>query len=404
MRLALLTVAILATQQLVSARLLFGNGAEDANKKYRRFSDKQQSKLHGPPSSFVSFQTSGSVRSDPTMASVSTTFFVGSSDGTLYAANAFDFSLNFTFKSGASIYSSPAVCSACGSVFYGDQAGNFFDLATTGALQWMTNISAPITGQATIYNPTDGSDALVIFGSYDGNIYALRQKDGSQAWNVTTGSFVSASAAITTTIWGVDVVVIGSQDGTLYGLEAPTGKEMWKFADGGDKGQADPIANGCAITSSGAALCSARNGRFFAVNVSTGIKIFERQRFSGTPNSRPVLSRDQNMVYVAADFNRMHALSVRTGETVWSYTHPSSYLNTAPVHFTTRSGVHSLVFGTDDDNTTLVSLDASTGAIQWITTVPGNGGPVTTAPLFSSLRDKIIFGTAGGIVFGADVH
>jgi outer membrane protein assembly factor BamB len=399
--LALAFVAVLAAS-LVSAHGLFSSSTFG-----QKLLPNRRAGAGAAPTQFLAYNARGSVRSEPTMDPLSPLLFVGSSAGEMLALNSYDLSKNFSFKSGASVYGAAAVAHSSSSVFYGDQVGNFYSLSLrTGALQWTKNFSYAITGRPTLV-PNNGNP-LVVFGTYDATIYALRQSDGGLVWNITTGSFVSASGVLSTTIWGVDVVIIGSQDGTLYALEAPTGKVMWSWFDGRE-GKSDPIVDACAVTKFGAAICAARKGRIFAINVSTGFKIFEKaDQFSGTTSARPVLSPDQQTVYVPADFNKMFAINANTGETRWSYVHSNAYLNNAAEYVTLRDGTNMVVFGTDDAATTLVALDPQSGNKLWETTTAGtaaaNAGPVTTRCVFTTDQRSIVCGTAGGFVIAAGLQ
>jgi len=61
-----------------------------------------------------------------------------------------------------------------------------------------------------------------VFGSDDGNIYALRRVDGTEVWTVATGGQVRSSPII-----AAGRVYVGSYDNTVYGLDTETGDVVW---------------------------------------------------------------------------------------------------------------------------------------------------------------------------------
>jgi outer membrane protein assembly factor BamB len=73
------------------------------------------------------------------------------------------------------IQSSPSVFD--GVVYLGDGAGIFHAVdAKTGESRWTFETLGEIISSATFWGD------LVVFGSYDQFLYALRRKDGTLAW------------------------------------------------------------------------------------------------------------------------------------------------------------------------------------------------------------------------------
>ena len=114
-------------------------------------------------------------------ASRLTVVYVGSFDRNLYALDARTGARIWSFPTGGSVFSSPAV------------AGN-----------------------------------VVYVGSDDHNVYALNARTGAKIWNFLTGSAVVSSPTVVGR-----TVYIASQDGNVYALNARTGAKIWNFSTRG---------------------------------------------------------------------------------------------------------------------------------------------------------------------------
>jgi outer membrane protein assembly factor BamB len=79
-------------------------------------------------------------------------------------------------------------------------------------------------------SPAIGRDGMVYVGSYDGNVYAIRDLgyDYELEWAFQTGGTVDASP----TVDGNGVIYIGSRDSTFYALN-PDGTVRWSYKAGG---------------------------------------------------------------------------------------------------------------------------------------------------------------------------
>jgi len=96
-------------------------------------------------------------------------------------------------------------------VFGGRTDGKFVALnKANGKIIWKKNFPAEILSDPSVAAKSN----LVIFGCYDGNVYALDTQTGETKWSFKTGGRIFASP------WVEDgAVYISSQDGTLYCLK-----------------------------------------------------------------------------------------------------------------------------------------------------------------------------------------
>ncbi len=102
---------------------------------------------------------------------------------------------------------------------------NFFALSSTGELKWSLTF-----GDGVESSPARGSDGTIYVGSFDHNLYAIRDQGdaGTVAWQFPTGGWIDGSPVVD----GCGTIYVGSRDSTLYAIN-PDGSLRWSFPAGG---------------------------------------------------------------------------------------------------------------------------------------------------------------------------
>ena len=269
------------------------------------------------------YKTGAKIFSSPAVADG--LVYVGSSDHNLYALSAADGSVRWKATTNGAVNSSPAV--ADGTVFFNSLDGNFYAVsAADGKIKWKfktegeRRFTAPGIHGAnprteTMPDPYDvflSSPALagdtVYFGSGDRNVYALDAATGELKWKFATGDVVHASPAV-----AGGVVYIGSWDRYLYALNAGTGAVLWRFQTGDDP----LIHNQIGIASSaavadGVVYFGCRDGHFYAVDAKTGKEKWNIDNHHGWVIASPAV-RDNVVYFPTADGQRFKAVDAGTG-------------------------------------------------------------------------------------------
>ncbi|HWP94501.1 MAG TPA: outer membrane protein assembly factor BamB [Gammaproteobacteria bacterium] len=163
------------------------------------------------------------------------------------------------------------------------------------------------------------AEGLVVVGSSDGEVSALRASDGTLLWAVKlTGEVLSAPA-----IAG-GVVVVRTVDGQLTALAANDGHTLWRVAEDLPpltlRGNAAPVVAGQTV------VAGFDNGKLAAYDLATGT--MQWQNALATPAGRTDIEKlvdiDGAMrvlgstVYAAAHRGHVAAVSLETGDVVWS--------------------------------------------------------------------------------------
>ena len=100
------------------------------------------------------------------------------------------------------------------------------------------------------YEQSDGAffsspavtDDLVIVGSRDRLVHALRRDNGKRVWTFKTLGEVDSSPAVCG-----DKVIVGSGDGRLYMLDLSSGKEIWSYEIGQPIISSPAVAQGVVV-------------------------------------------------------------------------------------------------------------------------------------------------------------
>jgi outer membrane protein assembly factor BamB len=130
----------------------------------------------------------------------------------------------------------------------------FFAVNPDGSLKWAVEM-----GDGAESSPAIGPDGTVYVGSFDGNLYAIRDDGdvGVIEWTFPTGGAIDGSPSVD----GCGVVYFGSRDSTLYALN-PDGTLRWSFKTGGE------IEGSPSIDKDGTLYVGSFDGNLYAIGNS----------------------------------------------------------------------------------------------------------------------------------------
>jgi outer membrane protein assembly factor BamB len=144
----------------------------------------------------------------------------GNDAGVLYGITADGGSPVFKLQLDGTLYATPAVSGKTiyiGTAKVGTSVGNFYAVDLSDATHPKIKFTMPVTG--AIYGSAAVSDSLVLIGSSNRTLYALRKNDFSEAWHFTAKAPINTAPLITGA-----TVHVASLDARLYSLELATGK------------------------------------------------------------------------------------------------------------------------------------------------------------------------------------
>lgn len=211
--------------------------------------------------------------------------------------------------------------------------------ASTGKRLWTTKLKK----KEIITAGVGVGGGLVLVGTNQGIVYALRQQDGSTAWKSKLDSEILASPII-----DGDVAVARSGDGKMYGLSSYDGSRQWAISRQLPRltirGDSRPLlTQGIVVAgfSDGYLVAleadSGRNLWDFPISFARGTNEIDRLSDIDT---NPLLLGDR--IYLSSYQNVTHALDVRNQRIAWSTDvssyHPLTY-DAAFLYIADREGV-----------------------------------------------------------------
>jgi outer membrane protein assembly factor BamB len=279
--------------------------------------------------------------------------YIGGLDSILYAIDLNTGKEIWKFHTRGEIRS--AVCLSDSQLFLNGGDGSLYCLnKETGKLFWKFNTkgerkydfadyfhSTPVLFNETIY-----------CGSGDGNFYAVNSKTGQSVWVFKTGNIVHTTAAISN-----NKIFFGSHDGNVYALRLENGELIWKFKTAGHRYFPAGEVQGSPEVFRNLVFIGARDYNVYALDQEKGYchwnkafsngwglcqNIHDSVLYIGTADERVLIAAEpetgkelwkknmeflvfgnnaytDNMLYLGTTNGKLHAINLKTGETVWSF-------------------------------------------------------------------------------------
>ena len=223
--------------------------------------------------------------------------------------------------------------------------------ALTGQRLWETNTQLPITGGVGL-----SETGLVLVGASKGQVVALRQENGQEAWRAQVSSEVLAPPRA-----GNGIVVVRSGDGKFTGLDARTGERRWVYVHSVPalslRGSAPPLVV------QGLVVAGLDSGKLLVLSLDKGLPLTEKT--IAAPRGRTEIERMIDIdsepkvvgdtLYLAAYRGSVAAIDMRGGNLVWTRD-LSSYAGLA---------VDAGQVYVSDDTDAVIALDRRSGGTLW---------------------------------------
>lgn len=235
-------------------------------------------------------------------------------------------------------------------------------------LKWSFPTGGRIVSSAVAH---EGS---IIFGSDDGNIYAVDAASGRQRWMRRTDGPVASTPAVA----GGRVYAV-SADGRLYALDARSGELLWKFASDGERRfearglhgmqpRSQTFADmfdvylSSPVVGDGTVFFGSGDGHLYAVDATSGALRW-KFRTGDVVHASPAVA--DGMVYVGSWDGRLYAVDARSGRQRWMFQAGVDALMFNQQGFQSSPAVVGGVVYSGSRDSHLYAIDAASGREKW---------------------------------------
>jgi outer membrane protein assembly factor BamB len=228
--------------------------------------------------------------------------YFGSIDGTMWAVKDNDSAgiLVWTYETGAAIESTPTVTRE-GNLIFGSSDYNIYSLhifdlekdADSGLLIPELNFTYP-TGNSVPSSPAVNSSGEIAIGSRDHHLYYL-YPSGIKKWDYQAQDFIESSPLIDQD----GNIIFGSRDGRVYSL-TDGGETNWIFSDPGDEDtgrkQLEHVFTSPALTSEGNVVFGGWNNQtIYCLKIDESLPYFQNET---PPDGSSSVSKDLQTISV----------------------------------------------------------------------------------------------------------
>ena len=186
--------------------------------------------------------------------------------------------------------------------------------ALSGQRLWETATQLPISGGVGV-----SDDGLALVGTRKGEVVALRQDNGQEAWRKQVSSEVLAPPRAAS-----GIVVVRTIDGKFTGLDSRSGEQRWVYTHAlpalSLRGNAPPL-----LTRE-LAIAGLDNGKLLVLSLAQGLPLTEKT--VAAPRGRTEIERLIDIdsepkafgdtLYLAAYRGNVAAINMRDGNLIWN--------------------------------------------------------------------------------------
>ncbi len=279
------------------------------------------------------------------------------------------------FEAGETVYQPPIA--GGGRIYFTHEKGVLFALDHGGKELWRRDVNPDAFTAPPLY-----VDELVVVGSMNGLLYAIRADSGEVAWKYDVEDNVMGSANRVALEGGkLGIIVTAQATGEIHCVDGKTGERLWKTSESDRCDGSVSVGEGRIVMGS----CAA------ALHV---FSIAEQRKLRDVPlgDDRQVaggVALIGKIAYAGTRDGSLSAVDVDAGKVEWTNTDAESEAFTTPA-----VGKDRIIFGADDGR--IYALDRKTGKKRWVYD--------TERPPFSPvIAGNRVVVSSGGMLFILDL-
>jgi serine/threonine protein kinase len=243
--------------------------------------------------------------------------------------------LDWSLKTGDEIRGSASAAS--GAIYIGSYDGQLYALdESDGSVRWRFK-----TQKGIVSRPAPFSE-MVVFGSEDKSVYAVSRSSGRAIWSFRTDAPVRSSPLVED-----KACFVGSDDGYLYRIDRGRGHVTWRYKTFGPV-RSSPVSGGQHI------LFGSDDGYLYTVNKETGSLVW-RYQIGAVVQSSPLVH--ETMAIVGASDGAIRGFTLADGKLAWTIQ------TNKPVIASPCAWESTVYCGSADGH--MYAIDLTSGKLQW---------------------------------------
>ncbi len=177
------------------------------------------------------------------------------------------------------------------------------------SLNYVLPKSQPCLDQDTVYV---GSDHQMF--------WAINQVDGQVKWSFKVGSPAKLKSIFSSPVLAGKLVIFGAYDGNVYALDKVTGKKVWVSFEADWIGSSPALAPELGLVFIGLEFgLWRRHGGIAALEITTGKTIWSDRSHQALTHASPLYISSREQVVIGSNEGRVRLYEARTGKLVWTF-------------------------------------------------------------------------------------
>lgn len=187
-------------------------------------------------------------------------------------------------------------------------------------LEWIFKSKNPSYGHVVSKSQPTMDEQNIYFGSDNKTFWAINQKDGAVSWKYTVGPHIKRKSIFSNPVIYKDMVIFGSYDGNVYALNRHTGEKKWISFEADWVGSSPALAEDINIVFIGLEFgLMKKRGGIIALNGDTGKTIWFDTHPAYT-HSSPCYIPKHTEVVIGSNDCVVRMYDARTGAKKWEFT------------------------------------------------------------------------------------
>lgn len=163
-------------------------------------------------------------------------------------------------------------------------------------------------------------DEKIYFGSDNRTFWAINQNEGSVAWQFAVGPHVNKKSIFSSPVLYKDLVIFGSYDGNVYALERKTGEKRWVSFEADWVGSSPAVAKDLGLVFVGLEFgLFRRHGGIVALNANTGETVWIDDTHPAYTHSSPCYIEGHQQVAIGSNDGRVRLYNAQSGIKLWEF-------------------------------------------------------------------------------------